>query len=370
METPYKVFVAIAALAIITACTSTTDAPKEPAVYDPTPYVLDRQLLPQGPPLPANVTLTQQTVLLGKMLFHEKMLSKDNSQACVDCHLQRDAFTDARRFSVGVEGKEGGRQAMTIFNVAWMRPAGGPGVARGFFWDGRAATLREQSLMPIQDPLEMNETLENCVAKLSASEKYRDQFIRAFGDDTVTSERMGIAMEQFMFSIVSGNSKFDRVAASTAAYTPEEQRGRDLYFSEMDPDNNLRGAECFHCHNGPNFTNDGFMNNGLDAEADFTDLGRFDVTGNPQDRARFKVTSLRNIEKSSPFMHDGRFTTLEEVVDHYNTGVKPSSTVDNQLRLNLRPGGLGLTEQEKSDLIAFLKTLTDETLFTNPEYQP
>ena len=352
--------------------------PGEPAVYDPTPYVIDNQLLPPVPPLPQGVVLTQQGVALGKMLFHEKQLSKDGSQACASCHLQEDAFTDNRRFSIGVDGNPGTRQAMTIFNIAWMRPPGGPGggAPAGFFWDGRAATLHEQALMPIQDPLEMNETLENCVAKLSASQEYRDQFTRAFGSDTITSEKIGLALEQFMFTIVSGNSKFDQVQAGTATFTASEERGRQLFMAPPGGGpggpggpNGMGGAGCQACHGGPNFTNNAFMNNGLDTEANFTDLGRFNVTNNPNDRARFKTTSLRNIDITAPYMHDGRFATLEEVIDHYNTGVKDSPTLDQRLRANLRPGGLGLTDQDKADLLAYLKTLTDETLTTNPEYR-
>ena len=362
-----RIVIALMIVIVVVGCSdSTTNTPSDPVLYDSTAYVLDTKGIPT-PSLPADNPLTVQKVKLGKMLFNERMLSKDGSQSCADCHLQADAFTDVRRFSIGVEGKPGTRQAMAVFNMAFQRPIPG----HGFFWDGRAPRLRDQALMPIQDPLEMNETLENVVTKLSASQTYRDQFVRAFGNDTINTDRIGLALEQFMLSIVSVNSKHDKVVRGEAAYTMSEQRGRDLFFREVNPMTGQVGAECFHCHGGPNFSNDAFMNNGLDREPDFTDLGRFNVTGDPADRARFKVTSLRNIAITPPYMHDGRFTTLEEVVDHYNTGVKGSTTVERDImRFNLRPGGLGLSDQDKADLIAFLKTLTDDDLRTSVEYIP
>ncbi len=363
----HAMLIAFFALVAVSCSDTTTGSPEEPAAYDPTPYVLDTKLLPPPPPLPADNQLTQATVLLGKMLFNERMLSKDESQSCADCHLQKDAFSDLRQFSIGVEGKPGKRQAMGVFNMAWQRP----GPQRGFFWDGRAPRLRDQALMPIQDELEMNETLENCVTKLSDSKTYRDQFIRAFGDDTVTTDRMGLAMEQFMNTLVAGNNKHDRVLRGTETFTMEEQRGRDLFFGEVDPFSGKVGAECFHCHGGPNMTNDQYMNNGLDTDAEFTDLGRFNVSKQARDRARFRVTSLRNIDLTPPYMHDGRFETLEEVIDHYNTGAKNSATVEADLmQYNLRPGGLGLSAMDKQDLIAFLKTLTDRDLPSDPAHRP
>jgi cytochrome c peroxidase len=361
------ILVAAIIMLSLTGCSeSAPNVPETPATYDPTPYVLDTKGLPP-PPLPPDNALTVQKVKLGKMLFHERLLSKDGSQSCADCHVQTDGFSDTRRFSVGVEGSPGTRQAMAVFNMAWHRV--GPG--RGFFWDGRAALLRDQALRPIQDPLEMNETLPNAVAKLQASKTYRDQFMRAFGSDTVTSGRMALAMEQFMLSIVSGGSKFDKVQRGEATFTAAEQRGHDLFFREVNPATGAVGAECFHCHGGPNFSNDAFMNNGLDSPPQWTDLGRYEVTKDDRDRARFKVTSLRNIDLTPPYMHDGRFTTLEEVVRHYNTGVKGSPTVERDLlQFNLRPGGLGLSETQIADVVAFLKTLTDPDLVASAEYKP
>lgn len=347
------------ALPMLVICSCKPD-PVDPAVYDPTPYTLDIGDFPD-PVLPMDNPLTVSGVELGRMLFYEKDLSRDRTQACADCHLQQDAFSDIRRFSVGVEGLEGKRQAMAVMNLAWHY--------NGMFWDGRAPRVRDQALKPIQDPLEMNETLEGAIAKLEANQRYRDQFIRAFGDDAITAERMGLAMEQFMFTMVSKDSKYDKWLKGEVVLTPEEEHGRQLFFAEFDPSGVGRGAECFHCHAGHNFTNDEFMNNGLDTDAAFTDTGREMVTMNPFDRAKFKVPSLRNIVKTPPYMHDGRFATLEEVLDHYDHGAKQSSTVDFIMQYNLQPGGLGLTVQEKSDIIAFLHTLTDEVFLSNPAYR-
>ncbi len=331
-----------------------------PATYDPTPYTLSLGTFPE-PDLPADNKLTQAGVQLGRMLFYERKLSKDGSQACADCHKQADAFSDIRRFSIGVEKLLGNRQAMPVMNLAWHQ--------NGLFWDGRAPHVRDQSLGPIQNPVEMNETLPSVVAKLQADKRYTDQFIRAFGDENVTSLRMSLAMEQFMFTMVSNNARYDQYQRGEVTLSDAEERGRKLFFSEFDPFGSERGTECFHCHATFNFTNDQFMNNGLDSDASMTDEGRKVVTNDPTDRGKFKVPSLRNIALTAPYMHDGRFATLEEVIDHYNTGVKASSTVDELLQYNIQPGGLQMTAQDKTDLIAFLKTLTDETFRTNPAYK-
>ena len=214
----------------------------------------------------------------------------------------------------------------------------------------------------------MNETLDNAVAKLKADKRYTDQFIRAFGDEIVTSERMGLAIEQFEFTMISNHSKYDGYLVGTETLTESEERGRVLFFTEVDPFSGQKGGECFHCHAGFNFTNDSFMNNGLDAEANFMDEGRFKVTNDAADKARFKVPSLRNVELTAPYMHDGRFATLDDVVEHYNSGVKNSSTMDPLLFRNVEPGGLQLSAQDKADLVAFLKTLTDNSFLTDERF--
>lgn len=353
-------FFFLAATFLVVACNKDDDTTKEPVTIDETPYILEYGALP-APDLPADNPLTVQGVELGRMLFYEKMLSKDGSQACADCHRQLDGFSDTTRFSIGVEELPGKRQAMPVFNMAWH--------SNEFFWDGRADLLRDQALLPIQDPLEMNETLENVVAKLSDTETYRDQFTRAFGSDEITSEKMALAMEQFMMSIVSHESKYDRYLAGLEQLTESELRGLELFETEYNPffpDDS--GADCAHCHGGANFENDQYMNNGLDTDADFEDFGREEVTEDPNDRAKFKVPSLRNVAVTPPYMHDGRFQTLEEVIDHYNEGIRASSTAD-QTVLNTMDSGLFLTDQDKQDLVNFLKTLTDDTFLNNEAYK-
>tara|TARA_B100000965_G_C19549438_1_gene739383 strand:+ start:36 stop:1145 length:1110 start_codon:yes stop_codon:yes gene_type:complete len=328
--------------------------------YDDTPYILNTGDFEQ-PPIAMDNQLTRQGVKLGRMLFYEKRLSKDGSMSCASCHRQEHAFTDTSLFSEGVRGKVGKRQAMAVFNMAWNE--------NEFFWDGRAHLLRDQSLKPIEDSLEMDETLENVINKLKVDQIYRDQFMRAFGSEEITESKMALAMEQFMNSIVSVESKYDRYLRGAASLDTNEERGRVLFFAEFNPGfPSLSGADCQHCHSGLNFENDRYMNNGLDTDADMTDDGRMEVTGRSSDKGKFKVTSLRNVEVTPPYMHDGRFKTLEEVVDHYNSGLKNSSTVDPTLLYPINNGGLQLSEEDKRDLVAFLKTLTDEVMLTNPEY--
>lgn len=352
---------AVAAL-VVTAVSCREDDPIEPdpITHDTTPFVLNtRDLTP--PTIPADNELTVQTVKLGRMLFYETRLSRDNTQSCASCHVQATGFSDTNTFSIGINGFPGGRQAMAAFNMAYN--------TNEFFWDGRAHLLRDQSLLPIQDSLEMDQSLDTVVALLSEDQEYLDQFIRAFGTDEITPERMSLAMEQFMNSIVSVNSKFDQVLRGDATFTPSEERGRRLFFAEFNPGfPDSSGADCAHCHGGSNFENDLYMNNGLDADADMTDYGRENATGNANDRGKFKVPTLRNIELTPPYMHDGRFKTLEEVVEHYNTGLVGSSTLDPTLLYPLNAGGLQLDAQDVADLVAFLKTLTDYDMINNPEY--
>ncbi len=333
--------------------------PEVPVTFDETPFPLRTDNLPD-PILPTDYPLTQQRVSLGRTLFHDGLLSRTGTQSCATCHSQIVSFSDNRRYSTGVRGLQGKRQSMALVNLAWSR--------RGFFWDGRSPTLREQALHPIIDTLEMDETLENVVRKLSASRLYRDQFIKAFGNDSVTPERIGIALEQFMFSLISAQSKYDRAVAGFTLLSESEERGRQLFLREFDPTYKRKGAECFHCHAPPFFTNDRFMNNGLDDDASFVDLGRELVTKSASDRAKFKVPTLRNIARTAPYMHDGRFSTLEEVVEFYNSGVRRSATVDPLMQFNLAPG-LRLDERDKADLVAFLKTLTDDQFLTNPRHR-
>lgn len=349
----------VSALAVfIYACEK--EQPGVPPVYDPSPYSVNLRGFPD-PGFPANNQPTAAGVQLGRMLFYEKSLSKDGSMSCADCHRQQHGFSDTLKYSIGVEKLPGKRHSMALINLAWHK--------EGLFWDGRSLHARDQALKPIQDPLEMNEKLENVISKLQSQKLYRDQFVRAFGSDTITAEKIGLAIEQFEFVLVSNNSKFDQWKRGETTLTDSEERGRQLFFTEFDPSGAKKGAECFHCHATFNFTNSEYMNNGLDAAADQSDPGRMNVTGSQWDMAMFKVPTLRNVAVTAPYMHDGRFSTLEEVIDHYNTGVKNSPTVDFLMQYNLQPGGLRLTTQDKQDLVAFLKTLTDTEFLSNPAFK-
>lgn len=335
---------------------------KEPTQNTYTPnsdYVLEYGQLPT-PTIPADNKLTVDGVKLGRFLFYDKNLSSNGMISCGSCHNQRTGFSDTNRFSIGVLGLPGGRQAMAISNMLWN--------TNQFFWDGRANLLRDQSLLPIQDSLEMHETLPNVVSKLKNSLFYQVQFKKAFGSGEINSEKISLALEQFMNSIVSYNTKYDKELRGEVTYTASEQRGKVLFFKEYNASfPSLSGADCAHCHGGRNFENDRYMNNGLDTDADMADIGRQKATGRVRDKGKFKVPTLRNIALTPPYMHDGRFKTLEEVIDHYNSGIKSSSTVDPAID-NTRVTGLFLTAQDKVDLVNFLKTLTDEEMINNPAY--
>ncbi|SFT55011.1 Methanobactin biosynthesis cassette protein MbnH [Lishizhenia tianjinensis] len=342
----------------VTSCKKGTDDIIE---YNPKAYTVNfkNNTLPEFI-VAADNPLTVEKVKLGRMLFYENKLSRDGSINCASCHNQANAFSDTNQFSFGVDNSVGKRQAMAIFNMAYN--------TNQFFWDGRADLLRDQAILPIQDHLEMDESMENVITKLKNDQQYVDQFTRAFENGEINTLNISLALENFMNSIISEDSKYDRYLAGKETLTESEMRGMELFskeYTEFFP--NESGADCMHCHSLNNFENDLYMNNGLDTDAEMTDYGRENATGDPNDRGKFKVTSLRNVAVTPPYMHDGRFNTLEEVIDHYNEGIKNSSTVDQAL-LGTTATGLMLDAQEKEDLINFLKTLTDYTYLNNPEY--
>jgi cytochrome c peroxidase len=300
------------------------------------------------PKLPGDNPLTLDRVTLGEKLFHETALSRDRTISCASCHQEDAGLSDARRFSVGVGGQQGRRRAMPLFNLAWKN---------SYFWDGRAPSLRAQALAPIEDQAEMNEPLTNATARLAAREEYRSMFLAAFGSSEVTSEKIGLALEAYLLTLTSFDSKFDRVLRGAEKFTGQEQRGFQLFATENDPRSGQFGADCFHCHGGALFRSQSFANNGLDSE--FSDLGRAAVTGKESDKGKFAVPSLRNVAERAPFMHDGRFKTLEETVQHYCTGIKRSPTLDPNLARH-PDGGLHLDAADQKALVAFLRTLSDQ----------
>lgn len=335
-------------------------------VYDPAPYKIPRLTgLPALPNDPADNPTTIKGVELGRKLFYDPLLSGDGTLSCAGCHSSNYAFSDSVKFSVGIDGLDGKRNAMPIYNLTYsqLNPE-----FQGFFWDGRAATLEEQALMPIQDPLEMHEILPNVIAKLCADTLYQRAFFEAFNSMEITADLVAKAIAQFDRTIVSGNTKFDQAfnAEPGVFLTEQELLGWELF-------NDNFGGDCFHCHgiNGGLFTDFIFRNNGLDDAVfytDFPDAGLGMITGDTADYGKFKTPSLRNIALTAPYMHDGRFATLEEVLDHYSTGVKASPFTDPFMQFSSE-GGVNLTEDEKAAIIAFLHTLTDTSLANNPAYQ-
>jgi cytochrome c peroxidase len=300
------------------------------------------------PRLPADNPLTLEGVALGEKLFFEKRLSGNDTQSCASCHRPERAFADeGRAFSLGSAGQLGARNAMPLFNLAW---------SDAFTWDGRRTRLRDQALAPIQDAREMRQSLAQTVAKLRADGDYPALFARAFGSAGITTERLGLALEQYLYTLVSADAKFDRALRGEVPFSDEEKRGLLLFITEYDPARGRRGADCFHCHGGNLFTDFQYHNNGLDSA--FRDRGRAAVTGREADRGKFKTPSLRNVAVTGPYMHDGRFPTLEAVIDHYSTGVHRTATLDPNIAKHPE-GGVSLSDADKEALVAFLKTLTD-----------
>lgn len=358
-----------------------TDAVERVPTVHPYRFTFSSQF--PTPDLPRDNPLTEEGVELGHRLFGEMLLSINGQQSCASCHRVESAFSDpGKRFNPGAEGKLGTRNSMPIFNLAWKKT---------FFWDGRAPSLREQVLQPIQNPIEMHQTLDRAIAKLSATGRagsplpaarkndgahgvthptdppdYPAEFEKSFGSSEITSDRIARALEQFLLTQVSYDSKFDRAMDGKENLSDEEKRGFQLFNTEYDPRREQYGADCFHCHGGPLFQSQSFANNGLDTE--FIDLGRFDVTKKEGDKGKFSVPSLRNVAVTAPYMHDGRFKNLEGVIEHYTTGMKRSETLDPNLAKH-PDGGVPLSDADKKALLAFLKTLTDEK-FVSPRNVP
>ncbi len=327
-------------------------------VHNPTahilavPYTLNKYL--PAPSIPADNPMTEEGVELGRKLFYEKLLSGDNTESCSSCHLQDHAFGDENSFSIGIDGLQGGRSAMPIWNMAWNS-------GNKFFWDGRADGIEGQALQPVINPIEMHAVWPNVVDKLQAHNDYPSLFKKAFGTDIIDSNLVVKAIAQFERTLISGNSKFDKYLKGEAQLTPSELNGYNIFMDEA-------GGDCFHCHGdavNPLWTDNRFHNNGLDAT--HTDLGLGAVTGDPNDNGKFKTPSLRNLAYTAPYMHDSRFATLDEVINFYSVELKYSSTIDPLMK-NVSVGGVQLNPQDRIDLKAFLLTLTDEDFINNPKF--
>jgi cytochrome c peroxidase len=364
------------------------------AAAQPAPIFPLRPFSYANPPLPLPITsqaanldstppdnpTTDAGATLGRVLFHEKRLSRNNTLACASCHIQEIGFSDPRIKSPGFDGGFTARHSMGIADSRWN-------AGRRFFWDERAPSLEAQALEPIQDPIEMGLTLPEMVQRLQALPYYASLFSSAFGDSAITPDRVARAIAQFERSILSYRSRYDQGRALVASpvepfpnFTAEENLGKDIFFRPPSPVGpgfpgaggpggpGGQGGGCAACHQGELMTNNrGPQNNGLDAVS--SDLGAFAVTGLERHRGAFRAPSLRNIAARAPYMHDGRFRTLDEVVAFYNNGVQPHPQLDPLL---LSPSGvprhLGLNPTMRQALVRFLETLTDRELLADPRF--
>lgn len=313
---------------------------------------------------PADNPITDNGATLGRVLFYDKNLSANNTISCASCHKPEQGFSDTALKSKGFNGGQTGRNSMTLINARFYTPG-------RFFWDQRAATLEAQVVTPIQDLVEMGMTLPALETKLNALAYYPPLFKKAFGDGAINSDRISKALSQFVRSIVSFQSKYDIGRATLPAnpapppnavfpnFTAQENRGKELFL--------LPTSGCAACHGTETFVAPTEKNNGIDMNT--VDRGFGAVSNNTNQDATFKVTTLRNVELTAPYMHDGRFKTLDEVIEHYSTGVKNHPNLSPQMKLpNGQPRLLNLSAEDKAALVAFLKTLTDRTVATEVKY--
>ena len=315
--------------------------------------VLDGISVPDIGPLPVPVPVSTGNlrhaakIELGKQLFFDGRLSRNNQVSCAYCHIPGSGFSDPHPTSLGVDDLIGGRQAPTVLNTAFS-PL--------LFWDGRAGSLEEQTLGPIQNPIEMAETLEHLVAKLRTVKGYRRQFRNVFGAE-ISPQGIAKAIAAFARTLISTNSAFDQYSlGNKQAMSQAAIRGMALFKSK---------ARCILCHNGPNFTDNQFHNLGVPQVGPLKlDLGRYDVTRREQDKSAFKTPTLRSILETAPYMHDGVFLSLEEIIDFLDRGGGPNPNLSPLMK------PLGLTQEEKADLLAFLEALTGAPLNIDPPQLP
>lgn len=327
-------------------------------IYNPSSYDL---VIPDGFPqmeIPEDNPLTAEGVELGRFLFFDPILSADSTMSCAHCHAPTSSFSDNVPVSTGIDGIAGTRNSMSLVNVGFNY--------KGLFWDGRVSTLEEQALLPVEDPIELHNTWPEVEEKLATSSIYPVMFRAAFGIENnyeITKELTAKALAQFERTLISGNSRFDQIKYQNLDFFGDDELlGWDMFF---DSPTAIKDAECAHCHNAPLFTDNEYFNNGIDSVVnldEFPDLGLGAVTNFYYDNGTFRAPTLRNIELTAPYMHDGRFETLEEVIEHYNSG----GHIAENLGGDIRP--LGLTDQEKGHLLTFLKTLTDTSFVNNPKF--
>lgn len=343
-----KLSLVLLGLVTLFACSNSTDT----ANYVPIPLQLE---LPTNFPEIAynldNNPITDAGFELGKRLFYEGKLSSNGAIACAFCHEQAFAFTHhGHNLSHGVNGGIGLRNAQPIQNLAYQT---------SFMWDGAASHLDLQPILPITSELEMGETLSNVIVKLQQDSYYQAQFAKAFDGGEVNTENMLKALSQFMLMMISSNSKYDK-------YVRQEDNVT-LTALELDGLNTFQN-KCSSCHASDLFTDQTFRNNGLPINPQLNDKGRFNILEDPNDLYKFKVPSLRNVEVSYPYMHDGRFSTLEVVLDFYDSGIVDNGNVDPSLQKADGTYGVSLSAYEKESVIAFLKTLTDNQFLEDERF--
>ena len=292
----------------------------------------------------SKLSMSENEFQLGRQLFYDPILSRDESISCASCHLQATGFTHVDHdLSHGIEGRIGKRNSMALMNLAWNT---------SFMWDGGVNHIELQALAPISSENEMGSSLKEVVTKLNASEKYKTLFYNSYKDSLVTGQKTLLALTQFVVMLNSYNSKYDKYIRNEKGgeFTMQEKNGLAIFKNN-----------CASCHTEPLFTNKEFHNNGLTLDPYLKDFGRMLITNKSEDSLKFKVPTLRNIQFTPPYMHDGRFETLKAVITHYNSGITHSITLAEDLKNNLE-----LTHKEEVDLLVFLRTLTDkEFLFNN-----
>jgi cytochrome c peroxidase len=294
----------------------------------------------------SKLSMTEEEFQLGRHLFYDPLLSRDNTISCASCHLQATGFTHVDHdLSHGIEGRIGTRNSISIMNLAWNT---------SFMWDGGVNHLEVQALAPITSENEMDESLAKIVEKLNNSKKYKSLFYKVHKDSLVTGQKTLLALSQFVVMLTSYNSKYDSYIRNEVVdeFTEQEKNGLNIFRNN-----------CASCHKEPLFTINDFKNNGLSVDNTLNDFGRMIVTKKSQDSLKFKVPTLRNIQFTQPYMHDGRFETLQEVINHYTSGVQHSATLAEELKEPII-----LTHKEKVDLLVFLRTLTDQEFLYNKRF--
>lgn len=316
--------------------------------------------LPFFPDMPrsGDNVVTIEGATLGRYLFYDSTLSLNNNMSCGSCHKQSVAFSNATNvFSQGNNNHFTTRNAMPLFNLAWYP---------SFFWDGRARSIEEQVFHPVRDSTEMNLPWKMATKRIEKSVFYKKQFYHVFGKQKIDSVLIAKAIGQFLRTLISYQSKYDRVLDRKDRLTEDEYKGLVLV-------NDMTKGDCLHCHTtdaNALGTTGGFSNNGLDAATapeEYKDKGLGGTTGRLSDNGKFKIPSLRNVAVTAPYMHDGRFATLEQVLDFYSEGVKKGANVDSKMGF-AHQGGARLNALEKHQIILFLNTLTDSAFITNPEF--